>query len=260
MNDKLFELPPRAQALVRDIEVTIDEAQTLLGAAPATSEAVFSLRETRANYLPQTVAAFVAIPSSQRTLADAAGKTAEDHLLEQLSILDRAVKRDLETLAEQKRADLAVNARFLAERFDDRSTDVAKPGDAKDEAPLPPRVLRSWLPPDTSDAKAIVAHVGAKFQGALPRMTQFGYGGMWGMGRIESVLITLPQPAGAAFRYTLSAKDDVLQASVTKLVHGVSIQTVQCAIGDWMQSLYDDLSAQARHHAETRNALARLVQ
>ncbi|MEO6912488.1 MAG: hypothetical protein ABI182_00530 [Candidatus Baltobacteraceae bacterium] len=259
--DRLFELPPSAQTLARGIEATIDEALPLLGDQSDTGEAAFSLRQTRADYLPQTIAAYLAVPVSQRGTADESGGTAESNLMEQLSILDRAVKRDLEILGQRKRTDLAVNARFLAERFDDRSTEISRiVGDGTVSQALPATALRNWLPADTSDAKAIVAHLGTKLQVAFPRITQFGYSGVWGLGRIEAVSITLAQAGGIAFRYTLSAKNDILQPSVTKLVHNVSIQTIPCPVQDWMQSLYDDLSAQARHHNETRTALARLLQ
>ncbi|MDQ2679963.1 MAG: hypothetical protein M3Y21_02920 [Candidatus Eremiobacteraeota bacterium] len=247
--------------LLRGIEATIDEALPLLSQVGAAGDAAFSLRQTRANYLPQTVAAYLAVPVSQRDSPDSDGHTAHDQLLEQLSVLDRATKRDLESVSRQKRNELAVNARFLAERFDDRSTEVSPiDGDQPVSQKLPVAALANWLPSDTSDAKAIVAHLGTKFQVAFPRITEFRYSGMWGLGRIEAVVITLQQTGGAAFRYTLSAKNDMLSPSVTKLVHNVSIQTIPCSIDDWLQSLYDDLCAQARKHNETRNALARLLQ
>lgn len=233
----------------------------MLGEQGGTGEAAFSLRQTRASYLPQTVAAYLAVPKSQREVADESGRTAQSQLMEQLSVLERATKGDLEVLAKRKRSDLAINARFLAERFDDRSTEISPTDDdGIISQALPATALRNWLPLDTNDAKAIVAHLGTKFQVAFPQITQFGYSGVWGLGRIESVIITLAQAGGIAFRYTLSAKNDILQPSVTKLVHNVSIQTIQCSIEDWLQSLYDDLSARARHHSETRNALARLLQ
>ncbi len=258
--DRLFALPPSAQALIRSIEAAIDEALPLLG--DTSGDSAFSVRQTRASYLPQTVGAYLAIPESQRSLPDESGATAENQLMEQLSVLDRAVKRDLEELAQRKRTALAVNARFLAERFEDRSTEISPTPDSENGAvsqALPAAALRNWLPANTSDAKTIVAHLGTKLQVAFPQITQFGYSGVWGLGRIESVIVTLQQAGGIAFRYTLSARNDILQPAVTKLVHNVSIQTIQCSVQDWVQSLYDDLSAQARHHNETRNALERLL-
>ncbi|MDQ2873176.1 MAG: hypothetical protein M3R35_08630 [Candidatus Eremiobacteraeota bacterium] len=260
MNDAFFDLPLRAQQLVRDIEAKLGEAEGLLGGTNDASEAAFSLRETRSTYLPKTLEAFAAIPRSKRTAADDSGRNAEDHLLEQLSILERATSRSLEALATQKRSDLAVNARFLAERFDDRSTEISEAPSSDASRAEVPATLTAWLPPDTQDAKAIVAHVGRRFQRALPAITAFQYGGLWGTGAAEAVTITLQQGAGTAFRYSLSAKNGILEPSVTKLVHGTSIQTVNCPVGDWMRSLYDDLNEQARHHAQTRSALARLMQ
>ena len=184
MKDAFFELPAAAQRLVREIEATISEADSLLGAPEVPPDIVFSLQETRARYLPDTLNAYVAVPASQRSTKDEAGRSAKDQLLEQLSVLDRATRRHLEILAAQKRSELAVNARFLAKRFDDRSAEISA---ISQHAPVPsPSFLRNWLPGDTSDAKSTVAFVGGKFREAFPQLTEFGYGGMWGMGPIES--------------------------------------------------------------------------
>ncbi|MGH7709145.1 MAG: hypothetical protein ACREM6_14690 [Vulcanimicrobiaceae bacterium] len=260
MNDGIFDLPPRAQELIRTIEATIAEGEQLASADNAVGDALFSLRESKVNYLPKTIEAYLAIPRSQRAVADEAGHTAEDELLKQLSILDRATKRQLESLAQQRRSDLAVNARFLAERFDDRSTDVSQPTAFSDSGFVAAPGFRNWLPADSGDAQAVVAFVARKFQAALPAATKLTYAGLWGMGRVEAVLITVDQPRGAAFRYTLSAERNILQASVTKLMHGVSIQTVPCQVEAWMQSLYEDLREQAKSQAQMRNALGRLMQ
>lgn len=259
MHESFFELPEPAQRLVRAIEATIDEAEPLLNAPDAPADLAFNLRETRSKYLPETLRAYVSVPRSQRDAKDRNGRSAQDSLLEQLSILDRAVKRDLARVAKAKRSELSANASFLAERFDDRSMEISEAPDPGALASPGPG-LRNWLPADTSENTSMVAYVGRKFQQAFPALTELRYGGIFGTGAAESVVVTLPQGAGTAFRYTLSAKSGILESSVSKLVHGTTIQTVRCPIEDWLQSLYDDLAEQARQHSDMRNALAALIQ
>ncbi|MDQ2865316.1 MAG: hypothetical protein M3R51_03755 [Candidatus Eremiobacteraeota bacterium] len=260
MHDHIFELPEPAQRLVHGIEGTIDEARPLFDAAGAPPEIAFNLTQTRSKYLPDTVRAYCSVPLSQREFKDENGRTALDSLLEQLSVLDRAVKRDLEALTKAKRHELAANARFLAERFDDRSTEISDATASAAPLSQTPAGLRNWLPADESDGKGIVAYVGGKFAQAFPGLTELRYAGMFGMGSIESVRVTVQQGGGVAFRYMLGVKSGILESSVSKVVHGTPIQTVQCPVEDWLQSLYDDISEQARHHAEMRSALARLLQ
>ncbi|HEV7178578.1 MAG TPA: hypothetical protein VGN11_01805 [Candidatus Baltobacteraceae bacterium] len=260
MHDRFFELPEPAQQLVRTIEATIDEAGPLLRSAGAPAELAFNLQETRTAYLPQTIDAYVAVPRSQRDAKDASGRSALDLLLEQLSILDRATKSDLELLAKGKRSELAANARFLAERFDDRSTEISEISEAPVDVASAVPGLQHWLPEDAASPQDTVAHVAFKFQKAFPAITELRYSGMWGMGPIEAVLLTLQQGGGTAFRYALSAKGGILEPSVAKLVHGTTIQTVRCSVEDWLQSLYDDIVEQARHRSEMRAALTRLLQ
>ncbi|GAC1389538.1 MAG: hypothetical protein NVSMB31_05600 [Vulcanimicrobiaceae bacterium] len=257
VNDSFFELPPEAQLLVRQIQGTIAEAEPLLSNPAAPPDLTFSLLETRARYLPDTIAAYVSVPASQRAVKDDGGKSAQEALMEQLSVLDRATRKHLEALSKEKRFDLAVNARFLAQRFGDQSSAISEPSPQNEPVAM---LLRNWLPKNTDDAQEIVQHVGKKFKKAFPDWTDFEYGGVFGMGAAQAVRITLQQGGGTAFRYTLSAKAGILEPSVAKLVHGTTIQTVRCPVDDWMKSLYDDLQEQARHHAQTRNALARLVE
>ena len=260
MHERFFELPPAAQQLVRTVEATIEEAAPLLEAQSAESELAFTFRETRARYLPETVAAFLAIPASQREVKDSSGHSAQELLMEQLSVLDRSTKRDLERLAAGKRSDLAANARFLAERFDDRSNEVSVVGEAAASpatgsfAPS----LQQWLPQAGADAVQIVAVVAGRLKEHFPGITDVRTGGLFGMGRIEAVSLTLAQGGGIAFRYTLSASEGILEPSVAKLVHGTTIQTVRCSAQEWLESLYEDITAQARAHAELRAPLTRL--
>ncbi|MDQ6930036.1 MAG: hypothetical protein M3126_05155 [Candidatus Eremiobacteraeota bacterium] len=255
MNDAFFELPDAAQRLVRQIEATVAEADPLLDAVGIPPDIAFALRETRARYLPDTIAAYLAVPGSQRTLPGETGRSAQEQLLEALSVLDRATRRQLERLADEKRTELAVNARFLSKRFDDPSSAISPISETQTPSPL-----RAWLPAGTADAKAIVAFVSKKFTDVFPRFTEVRRNGILGTGAIEALFITLPQGGGSAFRYIMGAKDGMLEVSVAKLVHGTTIQTVACPVDDWLESLHDDLEAQAKHHIEIRNALKRLLE
>ncbi len=145
MNDRFFELPEAARNLVRTIEATIEEAQPLLHEGDAPPELSYNFAQTKTRYLPETIDAFVAVPPSQRE-GRGGDRSAVDLLLEQLSVLDRATKRDLELLAQRKRSDLAANARFLAERFDDRSTEISVVTDAPPHAPAAVPSLADWAP------------------------------------------------------------------------------------------------------------------
>lgn len=255
MNDSFFELPEMAQRLVRRIEATIGEAEPLLKAAGVPPDVAFALQETQGRYMPDTIAAYLAVPPSQRTVPGELGSSAQEQLLEQLSILDRAARRYLERLAEEKRGDLAINARFLSKRFDDRSAEISCVDQTHIRSPL-----RAWLPSAGADAKAIVGFVAQKFAAAFPTFTELRRGGLLGTGAVEAVHITIPQGGGSAFRYTMGAKDGRLDVSVAKLVHGTTIQTVRPPVDDWLESLHDDLETQAKHHLETRNALKALLQ
>ncbi len=257
MNDRFFELPEAARRLIRAIEATIEEAGPLLREGSAPPELLYNFEQTKARYLPETIQAFLGVPPSQRTSADAPERSATDLLLEQLSVLDRAVKRDLRLLGERKRGDLEANARFLAERFDDRSTEIA----TADDGPAPAAsvgTLAQWLPAGGASAAETVAFVWTRLREHFPGITEVRGRGIFGMGGVEAVAVTLAQGGGTAFRYTLSAREGILDASVAKLVHGTSIQTVRCSAQEWLESLYDDIVDQARRHAEMRAPLARL--
>jgi hypothetical protein len=258
-DDRFFELPDGARNLVRVVEALIAEAAPLVAEAGAPPELSYELEQMKTRYLPETIAAFLAIPASQRTVANGGGETAAQLLLEQLSVLERAARRDLRALAERRRSELQANARFLSERFEDRSTEIssvadAPPAAASQAAPA----FAQWLGQAGTSAAETVAFVGTRLRDHFPGITQLRSSGLFGMGNIEAVSVTLVQGGGIAFRYTLSAAGGVLDASVAKLVHGTVIQTVRCSTSEWLQSLYDDIVEQARRHEEMRAPLARL--
>jgi hypothetical protein len=243
MDDRLDHLPESARRLVASIQRALAEAQPLLSAPDAPPDLAFTLRETAGRYLPDTIDAYLAIPPSRRDAA-------EQLLLEQLSVLDRSARKALDDLSAQTTGALAANARFLAERFDDRSTAI----EAGTDAPL----STVWFGGNDRSPQQIVAHAADALGAALPALTKVTRGGVFGMGAVQAVDITLPQGGGTAFRYTVALRDGALEATVAKLVHGTVIQRVVCSPGEWLQSLHDDVAEHARRHQEMRGAFAAL--
>jgi hypothetical protein len=257
MDERLYELPESARRLVRTIESLVSEAQPLLQAPDVPPELVFTLRETVTRYLPDTISAFLAVPSSQRELPSVDGRTPVDLFLEQLSVLDRSARKTLETLSEHARSGMAANARFLAERFDDRSTDISSPT-ALPATQSPAHVLPAWFRAVGRHPREMVSSAAEKLQLNFPSMVQVRRAGPFAMGHVEAVDLTLPQGGGTSFRYTLSAREGSIEATVAKLVHGTVIQRVVCSPQEWLQSLYDDVASHVQHHQEARAAFASL--
>jgi hypothetical protein len=259
MDERFFELPEAARALVRSILSTIEEAAPLLGEGDVPPELAFDFEQTKARYLPETIAAFLAVPTSQRELGPEQRSPA-DLLLEQLSVLERAVSRDLAHLAERKRGALEANARFLAERFGDRSTEISTVADAPSVGAAGAPRFAQWLSSSGTSALETVAFVGGRLREHFPAITKVRGRGFMGSGGVEAVSVTLAQGGGVAFRYALDASQGVLEATVTKLVHGTAIQTVRCSAQEWLESLYEDIVEQARRNEAMRAPLARAVE
>jgi len=130
--------------------------------------------------------------------------------------------------------------------------------DAPPRAPAGVPSLADWAPGGAGGAAETVAFVAERLRVTFPGITEVRGRGLFGMGGVEAVSVTLAQGGGKAFRYTLSARDGILEPSVAKLVHGTTIQTVMCSAQEWLESLYDDIVEQAKRHDEMRAPLARL--
>ncbi len=79
---------------------------------------LFTVRETVLNYLPETLANYVALPPAFRAshvLAD--GKTARQLLVEQLTLLDRQLQDVVANVAASNAQALLANGAFLRQRF-----------------------------------------------------------------------------------------------------------------------------------------------
>jgi hypothetical protein len=257
MDERIYELPESARRLVQTIQATLAQAHPLLQAQDAPSELSFTVRETASRYLPDTIDAFLAIPRSQRDVPDDRGQTAVDLLLEQLSVLERSSQRALVDLSAHAKAELAANARFLSERFDERSKEIASPSDAR-SAVAANFEIPQWFALGGVRAAEIVAAAAEMFGRHLPALTAVRRGGVLGMGKVEAVEVTFPQGGGLAFRYMLSVRDGTLEANVMRLKHGTVVQRVVCTPEEWVQSLYEDVAEHARRNHEMRAAFTSL--
>lgn len=118
-------LPLRAAVAGRIPEAAVtvvDRIATLLqDAAPrvvGSGEAEVVVSRTATDYLPETLRAYLALPSEwavRHRLAD--GRTPAEALLQQLTALEQAAGRMRDAAVEEDAAALLVNGRFLDDRF-----------------------------------------------------------------------------------------------------------------------------------------------
>jgi len=259
MVDRVSQLPQAAQVLVAQIEALLEQASGTLADPASPPDASYALRATRDDYLPQTIARYLAVPEPLRAAPDDGGKSADTLLLEQLSVLLRAVTVNLEILAAHHRTAQAAQGRFLAERFDDRATTVATVDAAQVAPAAAKRFISNLLGESASDPKAIVGAASQRLSELLPRFTQVERGGLFGTGAIERVHVTIASPDGNALRYSLSGRDNVIGASCTRIVKGVPIKTVTTSLDEWFESLYEEIAAYSQHHADVRKSLERFL-
>ena len=129
--------PPRRE-LPLDVQVKAEQirhkAGTLLGYAdrfPPFSRDLYIVRQTAADYLPRTIAAYLAVPGTDDPLVRATGRTALEELRAQLALLDSSLDAITQNLQQRDLDGLAANRRFLEERFavdDGGLDDVPEPG------------------------------------------------------------------------------------------------------------------------------------
>ena len=84
---------------------------------PDGSFEAFTARETLRGYLPETLAAYLAVPPALRRLERAGRPSADDELSRQLRTLQRGLERIREADAALGAQQMAANGAFLAERF-----------------------------------------------------------------------------------------------------------------------------------------------
>jgi hypothetical protein len=248
----MTELPGDARASVVRIEAMLEEARRLASGVAGADEAAFALKETERRYLPDTLAAYLDIPASQRDAA------AAEMVVGQLQLLERATAQRLATLTEASRTTLAANGAFLSERFGALETLPEAPAlPAPSPADAPPRALVarffSELEQSRGTSPATLVNLAAERFGALlPALTTVKRGLFGGPAR--SVFIDVPS-GDHVFRYALEAGRAGVETTCTKVVRGIALRTERCDLGEWLHGLYDDVGAYAERDRSTRDTL-----
>lgn len=245
-------LPDDAARAVSRIEAMLDEAERLIARTGTTDERAFSLQETGRRYLPDTLNAYLDLPPSGRDAS------ADELLVDQLRLLERATAQRLAALAEAGRTQLAANGAFLAERFGPAESLPDLPG-ATSSGPLaPPRALVARLFSDLAgttrqDPAVLLERAGQRFAAVFPGLTTVRRG-LFG-GPVKSVALEVPRAADV-LRYALESERGGVAASCTKIVRGVALRTERVDLGQWMQGLLEDMSAYVERDRAARDMLA----
>lgn len=245
----MSDLPPDALVVVSRIEALLDEAQRLASGASGLDDATYALRETEKRYLPDTLAAYLNIPPSQRDPA------AVDMLVGQLQLLEKATAQRLAALAETSRTNLAANGAFLSERFGASETLPDAPQIVASDGPSRPLVARFFSQLGESaggSAQQLVVVAADKFSTLFPALTTVKRGLFGGPAR--AVSLDVPR-ADHVLRYALTAERTGIVASVTKVVRGIALRTEPCDIGEWLSGLFDDVSAYVERDRSSRELL-----
>jgi hypothetical protein len=103
------------------IRRSIQEVLPRLSDVRGFDDNLFTVRETIARYLPETLANYVALPAMfrvTRVLKD--GKTARDLLMDQLAVLDDQMKEVVANVARGDANALLANGQFLEAKFRER--------------------------------------------------------------------------------------------------------------------------------------------
>lgn len=129
------QLPAPLVGRLDNIRRSIQEVLPRLTQAHALDDNLFTVRETIARYLPETLANYIALPPMfrvTRILKD--GKTARDLLMDQLSVLDDQMKELVGNLTRGDADALLANGQFLEAKFRDRDFIRPVPTDKKTAA------------------------------------------------------------------------------------------------------------------------------
>jgi len=120
------QLPHAMAGRLDSIRRSVQEVLPRLAESRAFDDNLYTVRETIARYLPETLANYIALPPMfrvTRVLKD--GKTARDLLMDQLTVLDDQMKEVVGNLARGDADALLANGQFLEAKFRDR--DFIKP-------------------------------------------------------------------------------------------------------------------------------------
>jgi hypothetical protein len=258
----MMRVPDEAAQRVSRIEALLDEAERVLAQSNVTDEAAFSLRETRARYLPDTLRAYLDIPPSLRGERDAAGRTPDELLIAQLDHLERATAQRLRDVAARGTDGIAANGAFLTERFGPAERlPEAVPAAATPGAPL--ALVRSLLDGIERDAGpqpgALVAVAAERFGSLFPQLLSVQRGRL-GFGAVEALQLTIPSGDGSDLRFNLAAHRSGIEASATKVVRGVALRTETVDLDAWLHFLYETMGAYVERDHRTRETLTRFLE
>ena len=115
------QLQPAMIARLGSIRHSIEEVLPRLTQMRGFDDNLFTVRETIARYLPETLANYVALPPMfrvSRVLKD--GKTARELLMDQLAVLDDQMKEVVGNVARGDADALLANGQFLEAKFRER--------------------------------------------------------------------------------------------------------------------------------------------
>lgn len=251
-------LPPEAQSCVDRILALLDEAQAL-GLDRLAGDDAYALRTARERYLPETLDAYARIPSTLRAAPDPqTGRTPDDQLLEQLTILERATAQRLMRLAQNQRATLSANGRFLVDRLGPLESLPEAPQIEARARPINANRFAETLAAGARRTRDLLNSAAGRLYEAFPLLTEVDRG-IFGSGPAKRVAITVPL-GNDRLRYSLSlARTGELEATCAKIVRGVTIRTEHVPFEEWARALYEDLHTYAQSSAHTQELLEQLI-
>jgi hypothetical protein len=115
-NNKAF-LPDDALELLASISSTISEILPKLESNPDMLPEVYTVKKIIEEYLPETLACYIKIPTKSAANELVADNKARLLLIEQLSLLNRYLTEIFKNLRDEDMKALIINGRFLKEKF-----------------------------------------------------------------------------------------------------------------------------------------------
>jgi hypothetical protein len=251
-------LPNEAGACVDRILALLDEAHAL-GVDRLSGEDAYALRTMRERYLPETLDAYERIPPALRAVPDAAGgRTPDDLLLEQLTILERSAAQRLLRVSEQGRTQLSANGRFLIDRLGPLESLPEAPPIEQHASPVTAHRFIEAIARGAKRNRDLVNAVAAKLYEAFPLLTEVDRG-IFGTGPAKRVAITVPL-GNDRLRYALVlGSGGEIETTCAKIVRGVTIRTERVPFETWAHALYEDLHAFARSSSQAQEMLEQLT-
>jgi len=121
IQDSRKRLPAEALQLLDSIRTTLDDILPRLAKLQAAlsldTPQTFTVAETVTRYLPDALDSYLKLPPMYAVAHHINGKTPKQHLIGQLTLLDAKLKDIADDLFRDDAEDLALNGRFLEEKF-----------------------------------------------------------------------------------------------------------------------------------------------